>query len=249
MYKVLIIDDEKKIQVVLKGIIETFIENVEVVSMAKNVADGVEQILLYKPDIVVLDIEMPDGTGFDLLQQLPGIDFSLIFCTAFNEYAIKAFKYNAIDYILKPFDPEDVITAITKAKENRIIKEQSKQVDKLLSFMHDNKKKNDKIVLKTATDIYVVQINNIYNCQSDGGYTIFMFNDDRKILISTNLKSYEDILYEHGFIKTHKSHLVNTNHIDRVRKKDGGFIVLNNGREIPISSRKRDAIFDAISQT
>ncbi|HIP47401.1 MAG TPA: response regulator transcription factor [Lutibacter sp.] len=248
MYKIVLIDDEKMIQKSLKGIIDNFVEDVAVVATPMNVAQGVEAIKKYAPDIVFLDIEMPDGTGFDLLKQLSQIDFSLIFCTASNLHAIKAFKYNAIDYILKPFDIEDVVTAVQKAKDLLKVKQQQINVNQLLSFMQDSNKPKEKIVLKTMSDMFVVRIDEIFNCQSDGGYTIFMFKDNRKIMVSNNLKSYESILLQHNFLRVHRSHMININHIDRIQKKDGGTIVLTNGKEIPISSRRKDAVFEVIGK-
>jgi two-component system LytT family response regulator len=248
MYKIVLIDDGKMIQRSLRGIIESFIEEVEIVGLANNVAQGIEQINLHQPDIVILDIEMPDGTGIDLLKQLDSINFALVFCTTHDGYALQAFKYNAIKYILKPFDIEEVILAIRKAKESLKIKEQSKRVGQLLSFIQDNKSKKEKIVLKTVSDIFVLAIKDIYNCQADGGYTIFMFKNERKITVSNNLKTYESILLQHNFIKTHRSHLVNVNYIERINKKDGGSVILDNSRELPLSNRKRESILEMISK-
>jgi len=248
MYKIVLIDDEKMIQKSLKGILDNFVEDVSVVATPMNVAEGVEAIKVHAPDIVFLDIEMPDGTGFDLLKQLTKIDFSLIFCTASNLHAIKAFKYNAIDYILKPFAIEDVVTAVQKAKANLKLKQQQVNVAQLLSFMQDSNKPKEKLVLRTLSDMFVVRIEEIYNCQSDGGYTIFMFEDDRKIMVSNNLKSYESILLQHNFLRVHRSHIININHIERIQKRDGGTIVLTNGKEIPISSRRKDAVIKVIGE-
>ena len=246
MYKVVLIDDEKMTQKSLKGILDNFVEDVSVVATPMNVAQGVEAIKVHEPDMVFLDIEMPDGTGFDLLKQLPEIDFSLIFCTASNLHAIKAFKYNAIDYILKPFDIDEVVTAVQKAKENLKIRQQHVNVAHLLRFMQESNKPKEKLVLKTSSEMFVVKIDDIYNCQSDGGYTVFMFADERKIMVSNNLKSYESVLLQHNFIRVHRSHIININHIDRIQRKDGGTIILTNGKEIPISSRRKDAVFEAI---
>ena len=248
MYKVILIDDEKIIQKGLKGILDNFVNDVNVVAVAGNVAEGIAQIEKHNPDIVFLDIDMPDGTGFDLLKKLPQINFSLVFCTASNQHAIKAFKYNAIDYILKPLDIEDVVNAVEKAKNTLAIKEKNVSIDQLLSFMQDSQKVKDKLVLKTMSDMFIVQINDIYNCQSDGGYTTFMFKDDNSIVVSNTLKTYESILLQHNFIKTHRSHLVNTEYIKQIHKMDGGFIVLDNDRKIPISSRKRNTVIEAISK-
>jgi len=244
MYKIILIDDEKKIQNTLKGIIESFVENVEIVALPNNVAEGIDQIIEYQPDIVFLDIDMPDGTGFDLLKKLPQINFSLIFCTAFDQYAVEAFKYNAIDYILKPFDVEDVTKAIDKAQKSLKVKEQQISIEQLLFQIKAPTKKRETLVLKTISDIFIVKIKEIYNCKSDGGYTTFMFADNKKITVSNSLKDYEEILFHHGFIKTHQSHIINPDYVERIHKKDGAYIILNNGREIPISSRKKDSVFN-----
>lgn len=246
MYKIVLIDDEKKIQNSLKQIIENYAEDVEISGLAFDVKSGIEIINNVSPDIVFLDIEMPDGNGFDLLNQLNNTKFSLIFCTGHNGFAIKAFKYNAIDYVLKPFDIEDVTAAIEKAKKDLKLKQKDISIDSLLSFYKNSQKKESKLILKTATDIYVVQINDIYNCQSEGSYTIFKFENEKTITVSKPLKEYEDILVSHNFIKTHQSHLVNIVHIERFHKKDGAFLILKNGREIPISVRKKEAVILAI---
>ncbi len=246
MYKIVIIDDEKNIQNSLKHIIEDYAEDVQIAGIAYNVKSGIETINEIKPDIVFLDIEMPDGTGFDLLTQLKNTNFSLIFCTAHDGFAIKAFKYNAIDYVLKPFDIQDVVSAVEKAKKNLNLKHKNTTIDYLLSDFKNPNNKNENLIIKTATDIYVVKISEIYNCESEKGYTTFKFKGDRKITVSKNLKEYEGILKNHNFIKTHQSHLVNISYIDRFHKKDGTYIVLKNGREIPISARKKEAVISVI---
>ena len=246
MYKILIIDDEKKIQISLKHIIEEFSsDDIQIVGFANNVETGVETINKFQPDIVFLDIEMPDGTGFDILKQLQNINFSLIFCTGHDGFAIKAFKFNAIDYVLKPFDVEAVASALEKAKENLNLKQKDIAIRQLLNYNKDAKQ-NEKIILKTANDVFIVQIANIYNCESDKGYTTFKFEGDKKITVSKNLKEYEEILKIHSFVKTHQSHLVNMNYVERYHKKDGAYLVLKNGRQIPISIRKKESILKAL---
>lgn len=246
MYKIVIIDDEKNIQNSLKHIIDDYAHDVKVFGIAYSVISGIELIRKIKPDIVFLDIEMPDGTGFDLLEQLTSINFSLVFCTGHNGFAIKAFKYNAIDYVLKPFDIEDVVRAVEKAKENLNLKQKDITINQLLDFNKNSIQKKDKIILKTATDVFIVKISDIYNCESDKGYTTFKFENDKKITVSKSLKEYEDVLKSHNFIKTHQSHLVNMDYVERYRKKNGGYIVLKNGREIPISIRKKEIVLQAM---
>ncbi len=246
MYKIVIIDDEKNIQNSLKHIIEDYADDVKVFGIAYNVKSGIELIRKVQPDIVFLDIEMPDGTGFDLLEQLTSINFSLIFCTGHNGFAIKAFKYNAIDYVLKPFDIEDVIFSVEKAKENLSLKQKDITIKQLLDFNKVPTNKKDKIILKTATDVFIVKISDIYNCKSDRAYTTFLFEDDKQILVSKPLKEFEEILEQHNFIKTHQSHLVNLKYVERFHKKDGGYLVLTNGRELPIAIRKKEIVLQAM---
>lgn len=246
MYRTILIDDEKKAQNSLKKILTEYCPQIEIIDTAQNVSQGVEVINKLKPDIVFLDIEITDGTGFDVLKQINYTNFSLIFCTAHNDFAIKAFRYNAIDYILKPLDFEDVIVATQKAIENLKLKEKDIALKHLLSFYQNEDKKNEKLILKTASDIYVVEIKDIYHCESEGSYTTFYTQSKRKITVSKNLKEYETILKPHNFIRTHQSHLVNLNYIDRLHKASGGYLVMKNGSEVPISTRKREALIKAM---
>ncbi len=248
MYKTIIIDDEKNIQNLLKNIISEYCDQLEIIGTAENVKQATELIIKTNPDIVFLDIDMPDGTGFDLLQNLDKRNFSLIFCTAFNEFAIKAFKYNAIDYILKPFDIQDVVSAAKKAVENSSLKQKDSTIKNLLSFYKNEDRKEEKIILKTSANIYIVKINEIYHCQADGSYTTFYTIDNKKITVSKNLKEYETIFNEHNFIRIHQSHLINLNFVDRIHKTGFTSVVMKNGKEIPISIRKKDALLNALEK-
>ncbi|MEA2042682.1 MAG: LytTR family DNA-binding domain-containing protein [Bacteroidota bacterium] len=244
MRTAVIIDDESKIQNSLNQIINDFTEGIELIGKAGNVRDGLHLIKNTTPDIVFLDIEMPDGSGFDLLKLLPQLNFSLIFCTAHNEYAVEAFKYSAVDYILKPFEIVDVVKAVERAQNTINLRNKNDSIKQLLNEVSDSKK--EKIVLKTSTDVHIVQIDEIYNCESESGYTTFMFKGDKKILVSKNLKEFDYLLNNHDFIKTHQSHMVNMNVIERYHKRDGGYLILSNGREIPISVRKKEAVLSAL---
>ncbi len=246
MYKVVIVDDEKNAQNALKSVVTEFCSDLDIVETAFNVKTGVELINKVKPDIVFLDIEMPDGSGFDIIRQVAFTDFSLIFCTGHNDFAIKAFKYNAIDYILKPVDVEDVVGAVDKAIKDLNLKQKDLTFKHLLSFYQNADKENEKIVLKTSSDIYILQIQDIYHCEADGSYTTFYTADGKKITVSKNLKEYEAILNSHNFLRTHQSHLVNLNYIERMHKANGGYIVMKNGHQVPISTRKKETIIQAL---
>ncbi len=246
MYKTLIVEDEKKAQNALTRILNNYCENINVIGYADNVKSAVEQIDNMQPDIVYMDIELSDGTGFEVLSQISNMNFSLIFCTGHNEFAIQAFKYNAIDYILKPPDIEEVISSTNKAIDNLNLKQKDTAFKHLLSFYQNADKVNEKIILKTSSDIYIILIQDIYHCESDGSYTTFNTIDDRKITVSKSLKEYESILNTHNFIRPHQSHLVNLNYVQRIHKADGGYLVLKNGKEIPISTRKKESIIKAL---
>lgn len=247
MHKAIIIDDEPKAQNSLRLIINEYCNDIEVIDTADGVKSGIELINKIEPEIVFLDIDMKDGTGFDLLEQLPERDFSLIFCTAHNDFAIKAFKYNAIDYVLKPLDIEEIIDAVNRAIENISLKQKDTAVENLLSFYQNKGKKTERIILKTASDIYIVQIQDIYHCNSEGGYTTFHTIDDKKITVSKNLKEYEAILNSHNFIRVHQSHLINLNYVERLHKADGGYVVMKNNEKIPISTRKKEVLINALA--
>lgn len=246
MYKTIIIDDEPKAQNILKKILSEYCTDIEVLDTAFNVATGIDLINKTKPEIVFLDIDMPDGLGFEVIKNVDYKDFSLVFCTAHNDFAIKAFKYNAIDYILKPIDIEDVISATKKAIDNLKLKQKDVALKNLLSFYQNEDKKAEKIILKTASDIYIVDIQDIFHCESEGSYTTFYTLSNRKITVSKNLKEYETLLKPHNFFRTHQSHLVNLNFIERLHKSSGSYLVMKNGIEIPISTRKREALIKAM---
>ena len=243
MYNAVIIDDDKNARNALRNILENFSTEISIVAEGKNVADGVNVIKSAHPDIVFLDIEMPDGTGFDVLKQVRPYDFSLIFVTGHNDFAIKAFKFNALDYILKPADIEDVIAAVEKAKQKQSPKMNEMILSQLLSSMNEQKQK--KIILKTSEDIFILNIEDIIRCESDGGYTTFYTKTGQKIMVSKNLKEYESILKNHHFIRTHNSHLVNLNYVSQFRKTDN-MLIMKDSSVIPISVRKKEAVLFAL---
>lgn len=236
MLKIVIIDDEKNVRIVIKKLL-TFIEmEYEVVGEAPSVLEGKEVILKTKPDIVLLDIKLEDGTGFDLLKQLSEIDFKLIFITAYNEYAIKAFKFSALDYILKPIDPTELKEAVEKAK-NAI--DTKNELDLLLQNMEDNKNAEfEKLVIKTTQKTYFIKIDEILYFQSDGSYTK-VITQDYNVLASKNLKYFQEILSKEQFIRPHQSYLINKAQTSGLK---GNAIILNNGVEIPISVRRKAEI-------
>lgn len=185
---------------------------------------------------------MPDGTGFDVLSFLKKFQFKVIFVTAHHEYAIKAIKFSAFDYILKPVNPLELKVAI-----KRVINDNDNNKIKMDAFIHnlENQKKDDKkIVLKTSDSIYLIGIQDIVRCEADNNYTSFFLNNGERIVISKGLKEYDEMLSGYGFFRVHQSHLINVRCISRFDKKEGGFIVLSDKTQIPVSQRKKQKLLE-----
>ena len=233
MFKVAIIDDEKNVRIVIKKLLNILYSNCEIVAEAASIKEAKAILPQVKPDIVLLDIELEDGTGFSLLKQLPSLDFKLIFITAFNQYAIKAFKFNALDYLLKPIDPIELQNAIDKAQQ-RVSNE--KELRTLIENFDKNK--ISKIVINTTEKNHFITVSDITYCKAQGSYTK-VFTKEQSILASKNLKQFEDLLSEQGFIRTHQSYLVNKLEIDAVKNNT---LLLKDKTEIPISVRRKPEI-------
>jgi len=248
MPTVVIIDDEARARKTIVELIKLYSVDVEVIGEADGVKSGVEIIQKLSPDIVLLDIQMADGTGFDLLQNIGKPSFRLIFITAFQEHAIRAFKFAALDYLLKPIDPDALTSALDRAKEEVLSDNLRQQFATLLENINAPSKADKKIVIKTAESIYVVNVNEILRCEADRNYTNIFFLDGSKTMVSTVLKEYDEILADHGFIRVHQSHLININHMKSYEKRDGGYIEMVDGKTVPVASRKRDHLMRRLNK-
>lgn len=240
MLRAVIIDDIETIRKKNSIIIKSNCPNISIIGQAESVESGINIIKKLSPDLVFLDVEMPDGTGFDLLQKLNPINFKVIFITGFEDFAIKAFRFSAIDYLLKPLDSNELIEAVKKAEDSL-----SKEVfDLKLSNLFSNlerPKNHQKLILKTSDKIYSVNIQDIVNCESEKNYTTFQFINGPKLVVSTNLKEYENLLTPFNFFRTHQSHLINMAYFDHFIKADGGnTVVMKNKAAIPLSVRKKE---------
>ena len=247
LLRTIIIDDEVLMRQTLEKLVHGHCPNVKLVAKAGSVKSGVEAIKRHHPDLVLLDIKMDDGTGFDLLKQLEPVDFKVIFITAYDEFAIKAIKFSALDYLLKPVDPEDLVKAINKA-EKLIVKELNTQLNALEDNMRSGSAALKKIILKTFDNIYLVKMYDIIYCESYDNYTYFYTLDNSKILVSNTLKEYEEMLSEYGFFRVHKSYLINLAHIQRFEKAEGGNVVLSNEVTLPVASRKREQLLELLDK-
>ncbi|MEN9336250.1 MAG: Transcriptional regulatory protein BtsR [Bacteroidota bacterium] len=240
MLRAVVIDDIDAIRIKNCELIKTTCPSIALVGQADSVTSGLRLIKQVVPDLIFLDVEMPDGTGFDLLQKLGPTHCKVIFVTGYEDFAIRAFRFSAIDYLLKPLDPEELIEAVRKAEAA-----QNKEVWELklnTLFTNLERPKNlQKLVLKTAEKIYSVNIQDIVHCESDKNYTTFYFINAPKLVVSTTLKEYETLLKPFNFFRCHQSHLINMLYFDHFIKSDGGnTIVMKNKSAVPLSIRKKE---------
>ena len=218
---------------------------IKIIGKAKSVVEAAKLLRKQQPDILFLDIMLGDGTGFDILEIFPDLKSKIIFVTASDAFAIKAFKFAAIDYILKPYSDEDLAISIEKAQSQ--IQPDKEQLHVLQEAVTAPNNKPSKISLHTSEKIIVVNIEDIIRCKSDNNYTTFYFKDSSKILVSKTLKYYADMLKEVGFLRVHQSHLVNTTFIKEFIKSDGGYLMLTEGSNIPVSVRKRTEVLEVLN--
>ncbi len=247
MINAIIIDDEKKSRETLNAMLNRHCPSVNVLAHADGVKSGLEAIEMYQPDVIFLDIQMLDGSGFKLLQKVGKINFEIIFVTAFDQYAIKAIKYSALDYLLKPIISRDLILAVEKVEKKKTRSLKDARIKVLLENIKSTEIYPQKIILSTIEKIHVIEIGNIIRCESDNYYTKFFFADGKSLLVSKTLKENEEMLRDHNFIRPHKSHLVNLFYVKSFIKHDGGYIVLSDGSKVPVSRRKREKVVEIIN--
>jgi two-component system LytT family response regulator len=242
MIRTLIIEDEKKNRLRLIKMIDESFPNIDIIGEAEGVMAGLDKINDLKPDLVLLDIKLVDGDAFELLEKVGDISFKIIFITAYEEYALKAIKFSALDYLLKPVLLENLRSAIAKA-ESQIMNDLKIQLSTLQLNLSEKKKKT--IILKTVNKIYLVEIMEVIRCESDGNYTKIFTRDGQMYMVSNPMKEYEDILVEHGFFRIHKSHIVNLSFIQSLDKE--GYVKLKNGISLALARRKKNELLEAIS--
>ena len=241
MKRAIIIDDENRTRDLIAKMINSFGLDIEAIPAGNNVQSGIKAIEVHKPDLVFLDIQMPDGTGFDLLRAIPNKTFDVIFITAHEEFAIKAIKFSALDYILKPVDTDELKAAVEKALTTIDNRKEETQFEALQNNIHPHQKR--RLVLKTQESVHVVDLEHIIRCEADRNYTSFYLTQNRKILVSKTLKEYETLLSGYNFLRVQQSHLVNLDYVDRYDKGNGGTVVMKDGSEVPLSPAKREIFF------
>ncbi len=241
MLKGIIVDDEPNGRSVLGHLINLYCPDLTILASCASAEEARKSIEEHQPDLVFLDIEMPNENGFQLLKSLPEINFHIIFVTAYDAYAIKAIKFNALDYILKPINVEELVNAVKKIKE---IGQKRKNQPLVKNLLEDIQNKNTfkKITIPIREGYLFVDVSELIRCESDSNYTIFFMTDKSKIVSSRTLKEFEDILTLHQFLRVHKSHIVNIHHIKGYIKGEGGFLTLSDNSKIEVSRRKKEEI-------
>ena len=246
MIRCVIVEDEEMARKVLKSLLAQYCPDVMVCAEADDVTSGQEMIEAFRPDLVFLDIEMPGGSGFKLLSNIKDIDFEVVFITAYEQFAIKAIRHDALDYLLKPVDPKELVAAVEKVKDAKYKKTLKKQYDNLLRNIDPDQLVVKKISISTSDKIHLIEVDDIIRCESDNYYTIIYFKDGTNLLVSKTLKEMEQKLEEYDFVRTHKSHLVNMRCIMNFIK-DEMMVLLTDGVKVPVSKRKKEKILEVIN--
>lgn len=236
MFKAVIVDDESKARNALNNLLGQHCQTIEVVGEADCVNAGLEAIQKFKPDVVFLDVQMPDGTGFDLLEQIKDIQFKVIFASAYDRFAIQAFKFSALDYLQKPVEAEKLMDACSRLSETDRFEELNKKLEVLLS----NKNSFEKIALPTLDGIIFVKIKDIVRCESDNNYTNIFNSNGEKTIVSKTLKEYDEMLTPFNFFRIHKSSLINLAFLSKYKKGEGGYVVMEDGAELEVSRRRKE---------
>jgi two-component system LytT family response regulator len=240
--RAILVDDETGNLENLQVLLTKYCPEIKVVARASHVDDAFDKITLHLPDLLFLDIQMGERTGFDLLNKIDKKSFEVIFVTAFDHYGIQAVKFAALDYLLKPVDPDELQLAVNKAAERINNKFNGEQLNFLLSQIKRNDPLTTKIALPQLQEIRYVLVGDIIRCIADGTYTLFVLNNGDRILVSKSLKEYADMLKPHGFIRVHQSHLINPLFVRSYLKEDGGSLLMHNGDKIPVSKPNREMV-------
>jgi two-component system LytT family response regulator len=240
--KALIVDDEFQSRNLLSKLLMGHPDQIQIVAQASNQEEALISIGEFQPDLVFLDIMLNDGTGFDLLNKLEQISFEIVFTTAYDQYALKAFKFNAIDYLLKPIDPDELLSAIIKARHKIETQQRTtpEQLENLYRTIKSPTSLEKKIAIPTSDGFMIQNLDDIIYCQASGNYTQFCFTNKTKVLSSYTLKQYDEMLSEFNFFRAHKSFLINLKHVNQYRKGEGGVVIMSDGMEIEISRRNKE---------
>jgi two-component system, LytTR family, response regulator len=247
MIRTVVIEDEEHSRKMLMEMLREHCRAINVVGSADSVNTGLTTIAEHKPELVFLDIELQSETSFEILQMLPEINFELVFTTAFDHYALKAIKFCAIDYLLKPIDVNELRLAVAKVEKRMNREYLNRNLEVLLNNIKSNSQSNHRIALSTLEGLLFVNVKDIIYCESNGPYTQFFFKQGDKIVTSKHLKEYEDLLGGYNFFRIHKSYLVNLQEIKKYIRGDGGQLIMSNGASLNVSKQRKDGFLDIYS--
>lgn len=242
---ILIVDDDPVSRLQCRTMLKNHFPATTICSETDSVLSAYEEILIHQPDVVLLDVNLTDGSAFDLLNRFPSINFNIIFITAHEEHAIRAFKFSALDYLLKPFTVAEFIEAIRKAEKKIEFAELSLKYNTLLQNFQSSQQ-NSRIILRTSDSIHVIVTEDIIRLEADGAYTKFYLSNRKPVTTSKNLKEYENLLEKSGFIRTHQSHLVNAKQIVSFQKSDGGYLFMSDKSTVPVATRFKEKVLQSI---
>jgi len=249
MITCIIIDDERKARESFKKIIDRYLKDkMKVLSLSNSVKEGVSAIHKFNPDIVFLDIEMPEENGFKLFEYFDTLNFDVIFTTAFNQYAINAIKYSALDYLLKPINFIDLKDAINKFEKQEFTKSRQERIEVLMSNMNMGNSIKSKVALPTLSGYQMEKINNIMYCEGDQNYTKIHLINGKYILVSKTLKYIEELLPIEVFFRIHKTYLLNLNYVEKYIRTDGHKVILDDGTRLDIANRRIDDFVNALTK-
>ncbi len=243
----LIIDDEIGSREYLSEALTQNCPEVKVVGMARDADQGYQLIKNTNPDLVFLDVEMPNGSGFDLLRRFENIRFEVIFVTGFDRYALNAIKFNCLDFLLKPYAFEDVIHAVNKAQTKQREKNRTARMENLLGNLNQHRRTNQKIALPSMDGLEFISVDRILHLEADGKYTRFHLTNKQNILISKNIKEYELMFEEYGFFRVHRKHMINLSKIKKYYKGEGGYVIMSDGTTIDVSRRKKEDFLNRLN--
>lgn len=233
----IIVDDEPNNRENLQNLLVKHCPTIEILGQAASVAEATHLIKTTTPEVVFLDIEMPGGNGFSLLEKLHPIAFQVIFVTAFDSYALHAIKFSALDYILKPIDKEELTAAVKKLE--KLPQNQENQLTNLTEFLKGEVRK---IALNLSDEIRLVELGKIIRIEADNNYCHFVLKSGETVMVSKHLGHFYEILKEQGFARVHQSHLINRQFLERYVKKDGGYLILTNGDQVPVSRTQKEHV-------
>ena len=246
MITAVLIDDDKHLRTGLKALLERYTNEIQIIGEAESVKTGVELLKNLNPQVIFLDIHLNDGTGFDILEKLGKTTAHIVFITAHEQYAVKAFKFSALDFILKPVDPEELQTTIIKIKEVVGKSSSFEHIDLLLENIRKKVDNFKRIALSTSDGIHLFEVSDIIRCEAKVNYTEFFIKNHKPLLISRTLKEYEELLTEHGFERIHQSHLINLSYLKSYIKSDGGYVIMADNTNIPIAQSKKERLQELI---